>query len=50
MLRKLFRNPVIEWLVMVLALIAGIVVVKFLVEYLPSGGFVGGIKNTILSV
>jgi len=51
MLRAFFGNPIIEWLVMVLALIAGIVVVKFLVSYMPSnGGILGGIKATILSV
>lgn len=47
---QIFRNPVIEWLIMILAVIAGIVAVKFLVSYLPDNGFVGGVKATILSV
>lgn len=50
MLRRLFGNPLMEWFVLILAVIAGIVAVKFLVSYLPSNGLVGGVKATILSV
>lgn len=50
MLKALFGNPLIEWLVLIMAVIAGIVAVKFMVSYLPNGGFVGGVKQTILSV
>lgn len=51
MLRRLFGNPLMEWFVLILAVIAGITAVKFMVSYIPSnGGLLGGIKATILSV
>ena len=38
-------HPFVEWIVMILALMAGFVAIKFLLGYLPDGGFLGAVKN-----
>lgn len=44
-MRSFFGNPMIEWLVMVFAMMAGFVVVKLLLSYLPDGGLIGAVKS-----
>lgn len=44
-MRSFLGNPVIEWLVLVFAMMAGFVVVKLLLSYLPDAGIVGAIKS-----
>jgi hypothetical protein len=44
-MRSFFGNPVIEWLVMVFAMMAGFVAVKLLLGYLPDSGFSGAVKG-----
>jgi len=44
-MRSFFGNPVVEWLVMVFAMMAGFVAVKLLLSYLPDGGFIGAVKS-----
>ena len=44
-MRAFLGNPVIEWLVMVFAMMAGFVVVKLVLSYLPDGGIVGAVKT-----
>lgn len=44
-MRSFFGNPVIEWLVMVFAMMAGFVVVKLLLSYLPDAGVLGAVKS-----
>jgi hypothetical protein len=44
-MRSFFSNPVIEWLVLVFAMMAGFVVVKLLLSYFPDGGMLGAIKS-----
>lgn len=48
-MRGLLENPLTEWLIMILAVIAGIVAVKFLVSYLPDGGLSGAFKNVVMA-
>ena len=45
--RALLRNPFTEWLIMILAVMAGFVAMKFLASYLPDGGFTGAFKTVV---
>lgn len=44
-MRSLLGNPFIEWLIMVFAMMAGFVVVKLLLSYLPDAGIGGAVKS-----
>jgi len=44
-MRSFLGNPVVEWLVLVFAMMAGFVVVKLLLSYLPDGGLIGAVKQ-----
>lgn len=44
-MRSFLGNPVVEWLIMVFAMMAGFVVVKLLMSYLPDGGLLGAVKS-----
>lgn len=48
-MRAFFRHPFTEWIIMILAIMAGIIAIKFLLSYLPDGGFMGAIKSVGLS-
>jgi hypothetical protein len=44
-MKRFFGNPFVEWLVFVVAIMGGIVAVKFLLGYLPDSGIAGGVKQ-----
>ena len=44
-MRSFLGNPFVEWLIMVFAMMAGFVVVKFLLSYLPDAGLLGAVKS-----
>lgn len=44
-MRSFLGNPVIEWLVLVFAMMAGFIAVKLLFSYVPDAGFLGAVKS-----
>lgn len=46
-MRSFLGNPVVEWLLLVFAMIAGFVAVKLLASYLPDAGVIGAIKTIV---
>ena len=44
-MRSFFGNPMVEWLVLVFAMMAGFVVVKLVLSYLPDAGLLGAVKS-----
>lgn len=46
-MRSFLGNPVVEWLLLVFAMIAGFVAVKLIFTYLPDAGVVGAIKQIV---
>ena len=42
-----FNHPLGEWIVFVLAVVAGIIALKYVVSFLPDGGFPGAFKAVI---
>ena len=48
-IRSLLKHPFSEWLIMVLAIMAGFVAMKFVVSYIPDGGFTGAFKNVVMA-
>jgi hypothetical protein len=48
-IRSLLSHPFSEWFIMILAVMAGFVAMKFLVSYVPDGGVLGAVKNVIMA-
>jgi hypothetical protein len=44
-----FGNPFIEWLVFVIAVMGGIIAIKYLLDFLPDAGVLGGIKQVAMA-
>ena len=42
-----FNHPLGEWIVFVLAVVAGIIALKYVMSYLPDSGFLGALKNVV---
>jgi hypothetical protein len=48
-IRGFTSHPFGEWMIMILALMAGFVALKFAASYLPDGGFVGALKTVVMA-
>lgn len=48
-LKSFFGNPFIEWLVFVIAVMGGIILVKYLLDFAPDTGVLGGIKQVAMA-
>lgn len=48
-MRAVLNNVFVQWLILILAVMAGFLVVKYLASYLPDSGFVASIKAVVLA-
>ena len=49
-MRAIFENPLMQFIIMILAVMAGIVAVKAAATFLPQGGLPGAFKRVIMAV
>lgn len=46
-MRAIFEHPFVQWLILILAVMAGFLAIKYLTSYLPNSGPAGAIKAAI---